>query len=245
MISINKFHRKVYKLDIPIHLIQSIRVYQALMELGLTLEVPSNYIPTFEYLRGYYPIKYKVDQKRSHKLDVNISHSKPYVTLGHYRQPLLFPQRMFEYCSSFWARERNTDFLFLGLVTPERQKVLHEWRRLINQKTSSKIIIKNSERGRQFPNKAWDEDYYKMMANARFVLCPNGDFVWTYRFFEATMCGAIPIVQEDCDLYKGFTYYRSNSSDELVWSEDIARENFNMTRKLIGPPDNMEAILNI
>ena len=37
--------------------------------------------------------------------------------------------------------------------------------------------------------------YWDMMQRAKYVLCPDGDFVWTYRFFEAVACGAIPIIE--------------------------------------------------
>ena len=46
------------------------------------------------------------------------------------------------------------------------------------------------------------------MAKSKFVLCPNGDFIWTYRFFEAIACGAIPIIEDDLPLYDGFQYYK-------------------------------------
>jgi hypothetical protein len=52
------------------------------------------------------------------------------------------------------------------------------------------------------------------------VLCPNGRFVWTYRFFEATLCATIPIVQITCELYEGFRYLTMDDDvEQMIWNE--------------------------
>ncbi len=99
------------------------------------------------------------------------------------------------------------------------------------------LIIWSSTRGRQFPLKSWDENYYSIMANSEFVLCPSGDFIWTYRFFEAILCGAIPIVEEACEAYTGFRF-RSMSEDakKFVWKADDAEYNYNLCISRITIP---------
>jgi len=89
------------------------------------------------------------------------------------------------------------------------------------------LLLWSSTRGRVFPGKAWDEDYFKLMACAQFVLCPSGDFVWSYRFFEAVLCGAIPIVEESCPAYEGFRFHAfADDARPLVWSPEAAEANF-------------------
>jgi hypothetical protein len=91
------------------------------------------------------------------------------------------------------------------------------------------VIFWSSDRGRKFPLKAWDAEYYKMLSNSQFVLCPNGDFIWTYRFFEAAMCGAIPIIESYCPAYEGFNFFTMNDpADKLKWSQDAAEYNFKL-----------------
>ena len=70
------------------------------------------------------------------------------------------------------------------------------------------------------------------------VLCPNGDFVWTYRFFEAAMCGAIPVVENTCPHYDGFVHYAMKDDPRNYrWSLETAIHNFNLCReKLTIPP---------
>jgi len=99
------------------------------------------------------------------------------------------------------------------------------------------IVFWSSERGRNFPIKAWDDDYFRLLATSEFVLCPSGDYIWTYRFFEATMCGAIPIIENYCSAYDGF---RFRTIDELLstmkWSREDAEYNYNLCRSRLTVP---------
>lgn len=89
------------------------------------------------------------------------------------------------------------------------------------------LQILTSNQGRKFPVKAWDEEYYDILAKTQFVLCPDGDFTWTYRFFEAIICGAIPIIENSCELYEGFEYFSMKDPiEELIYVEEVAARNF-------------------
>jgi hypothetical protein len=97
--------------------------------------------------------------------------------------------------------------------------------------------IASNNRGRDFPLKAWDDEYFRTMARAKFVLCPHGDYAWTYRFFEATMCGAIPLVEERCALYESFRFRDINTpTRDLTWSRDDAEHNFSVCLDLLTLP---------
>jgi hypothetical protein len=99
------------------------------------------------------------------------------------------------------------------------------------------LHIVSSKRGREFPIKAWDDEYFRTMARAKFVLCPRGDYPWTYRFFEAAMCGAIPLVEERCALYANFRCRDINTpSRDLTWSWDDAEHNYSTCRDLLTVP---------
>ncbi len=91
------------------------------------------------------------------------------------------------------------------------------------------IVFWSSNRGRVFPVKAWDEEYFRLLANSQFVLCPSGDYIWTYRFFESIMCGAIPIIEEYCPAYEGFRYFTMNDSiSSLKWSQEDVDYNYQL-----------------
>lgn len=91
------------------------------------------------------------------------------------------------------------------------------------------VVFWSSNRGRVFPLKAWDEEYFRLLADSQFVLCPSGNYVWTYRFFESIMCGAIPIIEKHCPAYKGFRYFTMGDSiSSLNWSEEDVIYNFQL-----------------
>jgi len=88
------------------------------------------------------------------------------------------------------------------------------------------VQVWSSPRGRSFPWKAWDHEYFKRMCETRCAMCPNGDYVWTYRFFEAVMCGCLPIVQEPCEAYEGFHFGTFEENPEsIAWDESLAAGN--------------------
>lgn len=86
------------------------------------------------------------------------------------------------------------------------------------------VQLIHSRRGRSWPGKGWDPGYFDRMLKSQFVLCPDGDFVWTYRFFEAILCGAVPIVENSCQLYDGYIYYSMKDSLASVRVDDEVRE---------------------
>lgn len=96
----------------------------------------------------------------------------------------------------------------------------------------AETVVWQSFRGRNFPGKAWDDHYFRLLGDLEFALCPNGNSVWTYRFFEAVMCGAIPIVEEGCPVYEGFRYLRMDEPEtSRRWEEAIAVHNFELCRE--------------
>jgi hypothetical protein len=105
------------------------------------------------------------------------------------------------------------------------------------------VVFMVSDRGWCHPTKTWDPSYFRLLASSKFVLCPDGRYVWTYRFFEAVMCGAIPIVQNECPLYDGYRYYTMDDAlEEMEWTASDARHNQNLCReRMTIPPDQLDA----
>jgi len=243
----------VVRLDVPMHLIQSIRLVHAVMESGAEVCVAPEDAEKFAHLRRYFRFRYRVGAPGAARpAGAVVDHERPLTRVGALGRPLIFPRGMARRCRAAWPATRTVRVLFCGLVTPARYAVLRDWlqragagRALLDgwqalaaqpeqahwprplRDRASGVWLWASARGRRFPVKAWDEAYYRLLARARFVLCPNGDFVWTYRFFEAALCGAIPIVEDDCRVYHGFRYHRiAEEPSRLVWSAGAARENY-------------------
>lgn len=41
----------------------------------------------------------------------------------------------------------------------------------------------------------FDPDYFKILCESEYTLCPAGDMPWSMRFYEAILCKSIPIVE--------------------------------------------------
>lgn len=96
-------------------------------------------------------------------------------------------------------------------------------------KTIGNLIIWSSNRGRKFPIKAWDDAYFNVLGDSQFVLCPSGVCVWSYRFFESILCGAIPVVESNCEAYEGFRFkFMTDDASTFVWSKEDAEYNYKL-----------------
>lgn len=190
---------------------------------------------------------------------VKLCHRTPSIQVGSINRTLLFPHRVTSDLRSRWPRRRGIRFGFAGLVTQSRSQALSRWlgthfglnvevpitpngSRLASRIASfigveahpsrlrfGELQLRVSQGGRQLKRKAWDDGYYKELLETKFQLCPNGDFIWTYRFFEAILCGAIPIVEDDCGAYDGFHFYRmSDDPRSLDWSPELVMHNYTL-----------------
>jgi hypothetical protein len=231
--------------NVPYHLIQSIRLVHALMESDYTIHIPFSHSDKFTKLKELFDIKYVVGVEGIPELSAfNINHCKPETSIGSIVRPLIFPHSLVHHCRNLWTETKNVRFSFAGLITENRKIVLDKWLKNLNLKSGFKnnniindsdsimaqtdeILFWSSNRGRYFPVKSWDADYYSLLANSQFVVCPDGDYVWTYRFFEATLCGAIPIIENYCPSYEGF-FFRTVEQEgtEFYWSKEQAEHNF-------------------
>ena len=191
------------------------------------------------------------------------------------QKTLIFPHKIINKLISSWKKNKIYDFSFVGIYTSSRKIIINTWlnnnfrskniiknkfsylKNLVVEKTikreyfdSSKILILSSKKGRKFPKKSWDNNYYNILLKSKFVLCPSGDFIWSYRFFESILCGAIPIVENHCKAYDGFRYYTFNNNlNELIYSDEIINHNLDLCLKKITIPTNilkkeLELILN-
>ena len=132
-------------------------------------------------------------------------------------------------------------------------KLRKKWRGRLGRDNTDKrqigdLLLYSSDRGRIFPIKAWDEEYFNILANSQFVLCPSGDYVWSYRLFESILCGAIPIAEKTCAAYDGFRFHASSdNAGKFEWSAADAEYNYRLcVEKLTIPKSQLtEALAHI
>lgn len=202
------------------------------------------------------------------KIKINSVHSEPSISIQDKKYILVFPGKMIQMLKANWIKNK-TKTTFNGLLTEKRylfirdilkgkknffKKILFTIKygiliklpkRILNGKAyKSKFTFDSfhlvfTNQGRKFPEKAWDQDYYETLLNSKYVLCPDGDYIWTYRFFESVLCGAIPVIQNTCDAYEGFNYltveqYRNDetlSEQQIESNFLIISEKFSLDKK--------------
>lgn len=68
----------------------------------------------------------------------------------------------------------------------------------------------------------FDTEYFQIMCQARFTLCPAGDEPWSMRFFESVMCRSVPILERSSHAWRnhlerriGYRFYRIEDQHEF------------------------------
>jgi GR25 family glycosyltransferase involved in LPS biosynthesis len=84
---------------------------------------------------------------------------------------LPFRDNMWSFAGTDW-KGRSRDMAILQAIQPHYLKWFAEWRD---------------------PAQLKDEEYISLMLNTKFVPCPRGQNVETYRFYEALECGCVPL----------------------------------------------------
>ena len=259
--------RRRWQLDGSFTLIQQIRLAHAVAESGFELAVDADQLDKFSVLRERFGLHLAVARPGDPSLTrfVTIDHKTPSTAVGAVVRPLIFPRAIVDHCRTLWPAARPHRYSFAGLLTDNRRALLEGWmagrsdgaaglaaktsfgdfvrRQLIRwrgadrQRHIGEVTLWSSERGRRFPTKAWDDEYFQMLADSEHVLCPSGDYQWSYRFFEACLCGAVPIVEEASPLYDGFRFrLMTDPRDTAPWSIADAEHNFRTCAARISVP---------
>lgn len=217
--------------------IQEFRAAQAIAEVA-TIVVPPRVESSFKHLEQYFAFNWTA-RRAKHHTDVLIDHELPRVCVGAVERPLLFPHAIVTRLAQpmYWAPSKRRRVVFLGKMTEQRRLFIGAFDAHLRAVDSTMPFYSlATERGRRFPGKVWDAEYFQSMGRAQFVLCPDGDFVWTYRFFEACLVGAIPVIQNVCSLYDGFHVARAGATAPLKYNAQKARENAQRAMLMLTVP---------
>lgn len=212
----------IYKIDnFNNNIIQYIRLFHTLNEIGILIWLDS--YDVFKPLNKFgivYPENDDVDMKDISD-NILVIHDKPLTRVCDVTKPIMFPKIIVKYCLFNWSDNRNDELFFIGKYTNKRSNAIS------NSSLHIKPLYTNN--GRDLSIKAWDEEYYNLLLTSKFTIVLDGDFVWTYRFWEACLCGSIPIIDNYCEHYNGYIYYTLNDDiKNIIYSEDIAIHNYNL-----------------
>lgn len=211
--------------------IQEIRAIHSIMEYkkSILIEQDERIINIFNFLSKYFRnVRITTNlNKESENYKVYVNHLIPNVIFENKTYPLLFP---IEFIDRFINLNTNKDldFVFIGQITKNRILSLLKFallqkkyslmaktfltiiKMVLKQTREGSVVCKNdlfifTNRGRNEINKYFDEDYFSILLRAKYVICPSGDYDWTYRFFEAIICFAIPYAQS-LELYQNYSF---------------------------------------
>lgn len=172
---------------------------------------------------------------------LSIDHHAPRTQVGNLKRALIFPHALVQLCRNSWAEQRALKASFRGLFTPERRRVLEPW----EYYGIEGIQVADVSRGRDPSVKYWDVSYFEELGNSQFALCPDGDLPYSYRTFEAALCGAIPIVETQQAIYGELHVYTLDgvSPEQLPeWRKETAEINLRLCRRLVTlPTDELTA----
>lgn len=253
---------KRFSIDLNYNLIQSIRLIHSIYEVNDNLTINRIHKKKFKLIKNNFNVnlKYVDNLERDISSHIEYSHKIPFIKIGNIKRTLIFPHGIINNLKGRWSEEKYYDYSFIGLFNSSRKEIINKWldetfkainfqklhidslktkwlNNLFSKKENKyhpRIHILSSKKGRRYPKKSWDNNYYDVLLKSKFVLCPPGDFDWSYRFFEAILCGAVPIVENNCDAYDGFKFYFfKNKLDELIYDQEIINHNFNLCLKKI------------
>lgn len=207
---------KLVSIDALYFLIQTVRANQALMEAGVPVGIPKKHMNIYNHLRTYFTYDVQIGQGET--LDAEICHSTPFVRIGDLVKPLLYPHELVYKYKASWA-PRDIKFFFQGLVPKHRKSRIDEWR--------GKAVIIDTDVGRKSLKRFWDPAYVTRMGKSQFVLCPKGGFNWSYRFYEAVLCGATPIISDYSPLYEGYHFHHW---DDKTFKRKHVESNFELAK---------------
>ena len=209
----------------PILLVQEIKVIHSLCENGITIYCNNQEYNKLKFLKDVFNFDIKIGIKNGIpelKDVVKINHNKPETSINNIVKPLFFPKTLIKKCNEF-NHIKSDKIYFRGLLTNKR----HNSFSILTNKTKHEIICESTMNGREFPIKSFDIEYYENMSKYQFVFCPDGDFTWSYRFFESIMCGSIPIIENESEIFKGFFYYKlSDNIENLKWDVELSNKNY-------------------
>jgi hypothetical protein len=221
-----------FRIEGPTHLLQTFRLSQAMAEADHVLQVSESASTNWAVSQKLFGTRFEIGNDAP-AIQVRIDHATPTTGFNGLYRPLIYPHAYVSKCREMWG-DRSSYAIFIGNLTESRKAVLSKW---LNYVTPSKV-------GAQWPTKIWDDQYMGSLATTKCVLCPPGDYEWTYRFYEAMLCGALPIVEKPSKYTDGY-HVRLLSDKEFDYSEQEAIENFNRAvSQLTVPTDVMTACID-
>jgi hypothetical protein len=169
--------------------------------------------------------------------EIEVDHVKGLNRVNGLVLELKYPHSFIEHIKTL-STEKLYNYGFKGTTTfgaasLNRNKILEKFNTPDNIIVSTNVGIKRKNK------KEFDRDYYQLLANSKYSLCPNWggvhwdhEYAWTYRFIEAAFCKSIPIVFDETPLgsnnTKDILHFKTSNLPDLTNEEylKIVEDNY-------------------
>lgn len=130
--------------------------------------------------------------------------------------PVIFPESIIKKTDKL-EKNKSFSYFFSGYITESRSWILNY------------PGVSYSSRGRNEEKKySYDRKYHQSLCSSNFGLCPTGDCPWSYRFFEAIICFAIPVIgDKEKDIFSA-NFFFHRDSEPHYYSKSLAVENYEL-----------------
>ena len=244
--------------------VQEIRLFAALIEAGWNLKVNNDQFSALKLITDLK--KGSIAEKKEIKIDIKVDHSLPSTSVGDISSELIFPEWFFK---NFESKKEDI-IIFEGLITEHRikyivrlldiglmryglalliYKISKNYGRVLISKLLSrnKVKVRFSCNGRKKQFKLYDSKYFYNLSENKYVICPPGDFIWTYRLFETVMSKSIPVINHSDNYVKKYGLITKNF-DEIKNLDDkeykkIVEHNFKLIKENISKKTALESLL--
>jgi len=185
---------------------------------------------THRYLQDYL-----FDQAlREHGIDCDFStdHQNGRHKIGNLEFGVKFPRRYVDSIDKL-DRTKKHEYSFIGYIPEDdgRKRLLQPYQKPNN-------VIKFSRYGRNRATKfTYEDSYYQIFCQSRYVLCPNHigpwyihENAWTYRMIESCFCRAIPIVFRETatgpNFHRDIFFFWNDQDHHIGDYQSIVEKNF-------------------
>ncbi len=165
------------------------------------------------------------EHMKRHPPAVRVDHHNGCNYINGIKRPVTFPLYLRQHIDSV-PKDKSCDYFYRGFDTSCASK---KWVLPYRSRGESPHVIESGY-GRSDGKYRIDENYIRRMCAARFALCPTAweshKTSWTYRFFEAILCLALPVLRQGSkDQYQD-DFHCLYDGEEHVYDERKALENY-------------------
>ena len=187
------------------------------------------------------------------QIDLLTDHKIPITNLNNYHtSPLIFPRLILKRYFKEFNSKLDKIFFKGNLSMPriidsfrlfiENKDFLALYILLLNLFLFNKEFIINTKKsyfeftlnGRNNKIKYLDPNYFNQMSMYKYIFCPRGDFLWTYRFFETIQVGSIPICKIKHNIYEDFIFLKTIcfKKNNYIYFKKLIKININNFSKI-------------